>query len=335
MTTATLTGIQRAALVLLQLDQRHAAEVMKHFTDAEVEEIAAEIVRMRSVEAEVADGALSDVYDAIVTRRFSGGRTVAAGLLEATFGTDRAAGVMSRLGSTIAGQQFEFLETVEDMHVVRLLDGEHPQTVAVVLAHLRPERSSSLLTALPPEMRAEIARRIATTDSPAPEAVSIVAETLRQRSGAVLATRDAADAIGGVPPLVTILNHSDKSTESAVLEGLDALDPELAEQVRAQLLTFADVVLVDDLDMQRVLRAIDPVDLAVALKGASPEVTEKVRSNISSRNVEILDEEMARPVRLRSSQVEDARAEVVRTMRELEAAGDLVVVRGGEDGYVD
>ncbi|TDE94733.1 flagellar motor switch protein FliG [Occultella glacieicola] len=336
-TDTELTGVQKVALLLMQLEQERAAKVMQRFTEAEAEEITAEIVRLRRVDRSVADAVVTEVHDSTITSRFRsrGGKDVATGLLEASFGSERAAGVMTRVESSMAGQQFEFLDTVEDPHLVQLLEGEHPQTVAIVLAHLRPERASGVLSVLPDHLRPQLARRIATMGPSSPEAVSIVAETLKQRVGAATASREAADNVGGVVPLVEIINRADKRTETAVLEGLDQLDPDLAEEVRAQLLTFADVVHVEDLDMQKVLRGIDPAMLAIALRGATPAISDKITANISSRNREILDEETARPVRLRASQVEDARNEVVLAMRRLEASGELVVVRGSEDRYVD
>ncbi|WP_163541799.1 flagellar motor switch protein FliG [Occultella kanbiaonis] len=336
-TDTDLTGVQKAALLLMQLDTERAAKVMQQFSEAEAEEITAEIVRLRRVDPAVADAVISEVHDSTITGRFRsrGGKDVATGLLEASFGSERAAGVMTRVESTMAGQQFEFLETVEDPHLLQLLDGEHPQTIALVLAHLRPERASGALAALPDQLRPQLARRIATMGPTSPEAVSIIAESLKQRAGAAAASREPADTVGGVAPLVEIINRADKRTETAVLEGLDRLDPELAEEVRARLPTFADVVHVDDLDMQQVLRGIDPATLAIALRGAAPAITDKITGNISARNREVLEEEAARPVRLRASQVEDARTEVVLAMRNLEASGDLVVVRGSEDRYVD
>ncbi len=335
--TGSLTGVQKVALTLMQLDKDNAAALLSRFSETEAAEITAAIMQMQRVAPDVADAAIAEVHDAAVTGRYRtrGGKDIALGLLEASLGSERAAGVMSRAETTMAGQQFDFLDGVENHHVVQILEAEHPQTIALVLAHLRPQRAAGLLAALPEQVRPDIARRIAATQSPSPEAVAVVADAIRQRTGAVLAAKDPSEAVGGLPPLVNIINHSDKRTETSVLDGLDELDPELAEQIRSQLLTFMDVVHVDDMDLQRVLRGVDATVLAVALKGAPQPVVDKVRQNISARNAELLDEEMARPVRLRSSQVEDARAEVVSVMREMEAAGELVVNRDGEDGYVD
>lgn len=337
LTKGRLTGVQKVALTLMQLDKENAAALLARFTESEAAEITAAILQMQRVDAEVADDAISEVHDAAVTGRYRtrGGKDVALGLLEASLGSERAAGVLSRAETTMAGQQFDFLDAVENHHIVQILEGEHPQTVALVLAHLRPARASRLLAALPEQSQPDIARRIATTQSPSPDAVALVADAIQQRSGAALAAKDPSEVVGGLPPLVDIINHSDKRTETSVLEGLDRIDPELAEQIRAQLLTFVDVVYVDDLDLQQVLRGIDPTVLAVALKGAAQPVIDKVRRNISARNGEVLEEELARSIRLRTSQVEDARAEIVSVMREMEAAGELVVHRDDEDGYVE
>ena len=332
-----LTGTQKVAIVLMNLDPVRASSVMKQFSDIEAEEITSEIIRLRRVDPDLADKALGEFHELATTGRLGsrGGRDVAQGLLEASFGTERAAGVLSRVASSMAGRAFEFLDEAEPAQIVTLLDGEMPQTCALVLAHLRPAHASKVMAGFPGDLRTEVARRIATMTSATPESIALVAQSLKERSAAVVAPNAAAEVVGGVQPLVDIINRSDINTERAVLAGLDELDPELAEEVRSRMLTFGDIVKLEKRDVQQVLRGIDSVVLAVAMKGAAEPVMATIRENLSERNRELLDDEIRTMGPTRKSQVEEARADVVRAIRELEESGGITVHRSEEDGFVD
>ncbi|MCU1546858.1 MAG: fliG [Homoserinimonas sp.] len=331
-----LTGTQKVAVVLMNMDQVRAAEVLKQFSEAEAEEITAEIIRLRRVDPTVAERAIAEFHEITVKGGWNarGGRDFAAGLLEATFGSERAAGVMNRVASSMAGKSFEFLDTAEPGQMRTLLDGELPQTIALVLAHLRPEQASPVLAGLDDSLRTDVAQCIATMGTATPEAVRVVADTLKVRAGAVVASRETVEVVGGVQPLVEIINRADVSTERALLEGLELRDPELAEEVRSRMLTFADIVKLERKDVQQVLRGIDVAVLAIAMKGSLENVTEVIRTNLSERNREILDDEIANLGPMRMSQVEEARADIVRAIRNLEAEGSITVQRADEDEYV-
>lgn len=184
-------------------------------------------------------------------------------------------------------------------------------------------------------LRSDVAHSIATMGSPAPEAVRVVAESLKLRGGAI-GSRHKSDAVGGIQPLVDIINKSDSGTERSVMEGLDAKDPVLALELRNRMVSFSDIITLERKDVQQVLRGVDASVLAVALKGASEAMIETVTTNVSGRNQEILRGEMDATGPVRSSQVEEARAEIVRAMRALEADGVITLRRGdGDDSFVE
>jgi flagellar motor switch protein FliG len=328
-----LTGTQKVAVVLMNLEQAHAARVLSQFSDAEAEDIVSEIIRMRRVDPDAAEQALTEFHTATTSGRLGarGGRDFATGLLETTFGSERAAGVMQRVTSSMAGESFEFLNDIEPHQIISLLDGEMVQTTALVVAHLRPAHASSVLAGLPPALRTDVAVHIAGMTSATPESIALIAASLKARSAAVVSPRNTMQVVGGVQPLVDIINRSNAATERAILEGLDARDPRLAEEVRSRLLTFADIVRLAQRDIQLVLRGIDVQVLAVALKGASEPVQERILSNLSERNRTLVREEADLLGAVRASQVEDARAEVVGAIRALEEAGSITVLRGDEE----
>lgn len=324
-----LTGTQKAAIVLMQIDKASAALVLQKFSEAEAEEIVAEIVRLNRVDPEVAEQVISDFHGMITSGRPAarGGHDFAAGLLEASFGSERAAGVMDRLASSMAGKSFEFLDSADTGQIAALMEGEMPETIALILAHLKPQQASAVMAGLSGELRIDVAQAIATMGSANPDAITIVADILKVRAGAVVSTKDTVEVRGGVQPLVDIINRADVTTERHILDELDRRDPELAEEVRARMLTFADIVKLERRDVQKVLRGIDVAVLALAMKGAPTTVAEVIETNVSERNLEILQAEIASLGMVRTSQVEEARAEIVRSIREMEAEGSITVRR--------
>ncbi|HEY3438471.1 MAG TPA: flagellar motor switch protein FliG [Actinotalea sp.] len=333
---ALLTGTQKAALILIQLGRDQAARVMSQFDDTEIEELTTEIARLERVDQKTADGVLEEFYERSLggsSPSSRGGLGVAQALLEASVGRDRAAGMMERLATSLQGQPFEFLQYADARQVVSLLSGEHPQTVALVLAHLRPDHASAIMTGLPPQTQGEVAHRIALMERASPDVVTVVAENLQRKATAVLTPQEMS-AVGGVQPLVEIINRADPTTEKLILEGLEARDQSLAEEVRSRMFVFTDIVLLEDRAIQLVLRGVEMSSLATALKGAGDEVKDKILRNLSERARENLVEEieLLGPVRL--SMVEDARAAVVQVIRKLEESGQIVIRREGEDEYV-
>lgn len=331
---ATLTGTQKAAMVLLQLGRDRAARVMAQLDVAEIEELTAEILRLEHVDQAVADEVLDEFYEVSLSGPgVGGGLGYAQHLLEASIGRDQAAGMIDRLQSTMAGQRFDFLQNADARQVLSLISGEHPQTIALVLAHLRPDHASAILAGLAADLQAEVAHRIALMERASPDVVAVVADSLRRNASTVLTPQELS-AVGGVQPLVEIINRADPMTEKLILEGLQERDEALAEEVRSRMFVFGDIVLLEDRAMQLVLRQVETGELSVALKGVGDEVRDKILRNLSERARENLLEEveLLGPVRL--SQVEDARASIVQVIRRLEEGGQIVIRREGEDEYV-
>lgn len=328
-----LTGRQTAAVVLMNIDRAAAIEVMKHLSEPEAEAITAEIIGLQDLDAATTAQALGD-FQRLAAGHLPparGGRDIAATLLEASFGAERAAALLGRVGS--ANSAFDFLGAADPAQVAGLLDGELPQTAALVLAHLPTDEAAAVLAALPEATRTDVAHAIATMGTASQDAIAIVAESLKARTG-VLAARDAPERLGGVAPLVEIINRSDASIEKALLESIESRDRPLADDIRSRMFTFADIVRLDDRDAQRVLRGVDIRTLALALKGANEGIAEIIRRNVSERNRENLESESRALGPVRVSQVEEARAEIVHLLRGMESEGEISVQRSEEDEYV-
>jgi flagellar motor switch protein FliG len=217
---------------------------------------------------------------------------------------------------------------------VTFLADEHPQTIALVLAHLGPGQSAMVLSGLDQKAQADVARRIALMEQAGPDVIRLVERELDRRMSTVIGPQELS-AVGGVPPLVAIINRADRSTERMILEGLESVSPDLAEQVRAQMFIFEDITTLDDPAIQLVLRNVDSNDLALALKGTSALVREKIMKNLSSRAAENLLEEIELLGPRRLSEVEEAQAKVVTEIRALEQSGKIVIARGSDDAFVE
>lgn len=326
-----MSGLRKAAIVLLNMDRSASAEVLRHLGETRAEMLASELTQLGGVDVSATARALGEfrriASGAAVPSR--GGEELATGLLETAFGREKAIGMVGRVMSQGA-VSFDFLNAADPAQLATILDGELPTTVAVVLANLRADRAAAVLAALPDPLLTDVAQAIATMGVATQDAISIVAESLRSRTG-VFAMRDAHEAIGGVQPLVEIINRSDTALEKALLASLEDRDLALAEDIRSRMVTFADIARLEDRDAQRVLRGLDLRLLALALKGADEQVAEVINRNMTERNRESLAEEAKAlgPVRVR--QVDEARAQIVRTIRELEAAEEITISREDDE----
>jgi len=331
-----LTGAQKAAVFLLQMGKERSARVLQALREQEVEELLTEVARLDGVDADVADHVLDEFRDLAAARRYftQGGMSFAAEILEATMGPAKAREVLERLSASLIELPFEFLRRADPRQVLTYLQDEHPQTITLVLAHMHPDHAAMVLGGLPEALQSDVAHRLATMDRTSPDVIARVEEVLERRLSSLIQSSDFS-AAGGVQPLVEILNRSDRATERLILEGLETRNLDLAEEVRSRMFVFEDIVTLDDRSVQMVLREVDAKHLAVALKGVRDDVRQKILDNMSSRaSTNLLDEiELLGPVRLKS--VEGAQADIVRVIRALEEAGQVVVQRGaGNDEFV-
>jgi flagellar motor switch protein FliG len=329
-------GVRKAAIVMLQLGRERAASVLSHLNEAEVEQISAEIARLESVASEESAGVLAEFRQLMTARRHivQGGLDFARAVLEESLGADRASEIVQRLTAMAIQLPFQFLHRADPVQLRSFIGNEHPQVVALVLAHMTAEKASLVLSGLPPDQQAEIAHRIAVMDRTSPEIVRKVEAVLERRLSSVLQPTETS-RVGGLDPLVDIINRSDRSTERQIVDGLEGLDAQLAEEVRSRMFLFEDIVALDDRAVQQVLRQVDTAELALALKGVAEPVRAKITANLSERAAENLLEEveLLGPVRL--AQVEEAQQSVIRTIRTLEEKGEIMVRRGGDDEFVD
>ena len=340
MTTTTaspleLTGVQKVAVLLMQMDKDRSAAVLRQLREAEVADIMAEVAQLNRVEIDAAQSVLMEFHHLASARAHvaNGGIGVARELLVASLGEAKADEILARLTAIIQRAPFEFIRKADPRQVLQFLQDEHPQTIALVLAHMYPDHAAMVLSGLHEELQRDVARRVATMDTTTPEAIEHVEAILERKLSSVLQSSDLSTA-GGVQALVDILNRSDRGTERLILESLEYEDVELADEVRQLMFVFEDIGQLDDRSVQLVLRQVDAKDLAVALKGVRTDVREKILRNMSERAAANLAEEidLLGPTRIKA--VEEAQAGVVRVIRALEEAGQIVLTRGADEYVV-
>jgi flagellar motor switch protein FliG len=331
MNLATL-GVRKAAIILIQLGRDKAGEVLSHLSDAEVEAISAEIASLDVVDA-AESGAVLAEFTEMATARANiahGGLAFARTMLEQSLGADRANEIMDRLQAAAVKMPFQFLHRADPSQVRTFIADEHPQVIALVLAHMTPDKASMVMAGLPSHLQAETAHRIAVMDRTTPEIIRAVEANLERKLSSVLQPSELS-RVGGVDPLVNIINRSDRVTERQIVEGLESLDAELADEVRSRMFMFEDIVHLDDRSVQLVLRQVNEAELALALKGVSESVRSKITSNLSTRAAETLIEEVDLLGAVRLTQVEEAQQGVIRKIRQLEEQGQIMVHRSGSE----
>lgn len=334
-TATTLSGLRKAAIMLVQMGKQQSAKVMAQLRQSEVEELTAEIMRLGPIDVETADSVLTEFQNMALANKYAhqGGIQYAKEVLEATLGAEAAEALISRLAAGFVEMPFTFLQKADPRQVLSFVQDEHPQTIALVLAHMPATMASQILGGLAGELQADVAHRIAIMDRTSPDIIRQVEETLERKLSSVLQPSDLS-TVGGLQPLVDIINRSDRATERLIMEGLTARDPALAEEVRSKMFMFEDITTLDDRAVQLVLRQVETADLATALKGVREDVREKVTRNLSERAAENLIEEIELLGAVRLRQVEEAQAKIVQVIRTLEESGQIMIRRGDDDEFV-
>lgn len=330
-----LSGVERAAALLVSLGRDVAAEILKHLDEASIERLTAEMARIdRLSPAEREDligGFLIDLRKE--KKRVRGGQETARELLAGAFGTERAEEVMARSGSVDFKKEFQYLAEVPDEVLLGFIRDEHPQTIAVVLSYLPPEKSAVLLKGLPPETGKQVVIRMAKMERAAPEAVVRIAKTLRkkydhyQKEGQGLTS-------GGMNSLIEILGHMSGDDERTILATLDTTLPGISQQIREQMFSFDNILHLSNKEVRILIDEVGDDDLiARALKGAGDDLRFKFLRNMSQNRATDIIQEMEALGAVRLSEVEDYRGKIVAVMRALHENG-VISVKTGSDVVV-
>ena len=329
-----ITGVQKAAILLIALGPDKSSNVFKHLKEDEIEQLTLEIANTRSVSPAMKDAVLDEFYEVCLAQQYiaEGGIGYAKDLLEKALGSERAKDVIGKLTASLQVRPFEFVRKTDASQLLNFIQDEHPQTIALILSYLSSNQASAIISALSPEKQTDVAKRIAQMDRTSPDVIKEVEKVLEQKL-ASLVNQDYT-IVGGVDSIVDILNTVDRGTEKHIMESLEIEDPELADEFRKKMFVFEDILSLDDRSIQRVLREVDNNELAVALKGSNEEVQNLIFSNLSKRLATMIREDMDFMGPVRMKDVEEAQQKIVNIIRKLEDSAEIIISRGGGDEIV-
>ena len=330
----SLKGLQKAAILLIALGPERSAGIFKHLKEDEIEELTLEIANTRSVTPQIKEQIIDEFYEVCLAQQYiaEGGINYARDLLEKALGAEKAMDVIGKLTASLQVKPFEFIRKTDPSQLINFIQDEHPQTIALILSYLSASQAAMILSGLPAERQADVAKRIAVMDRTSPDVIKEVEKVLESKM-ASLVNQDYT-IIGGVDAVVEVLNTVDRSTERHIMETLEIEEPELADEIRKKMFVFEDVLLLDDRAIQRVLRDVDNNDMAIAMKNANEQVQNAIFDNLSKRLAVMIKEDMEFMGPVRMKDVEEAQQKIVNIIRKLEDSGEIVISRGGGDEIV-
>jgi len=335
---AVSPGVHRAAQLLIALGAEAAAAISGHLSDSELEDISAEIVALGSISPGDKRTVIKEFYATAMAREYiaQGGEDYAREMLINSLGERKAKAIMARFRGMTDSSAFAMLSNVDAPSITNFLKKEHPQTIALVLSSLSTSQAAQILTQLPEDVRTTVAYRMATIERPSAEVIGEIRGVL----GDYIDTnfQDMSMKFGGTTHVAETFNEIEQSVWKGILDEIEEEDPKIAEEIKTQMFTFADLVLLDNKSIQSVLKEVDSKDLALALKGAGAEVKDLIFRNMSKRAMTAIKEEMEYMGAVRVSEVEGAQARIIEVVRNLDAEGAIYIEgRGGgkQDGLIE
>ncbi|MCR4679187.1 flagellar motor switch protein FliG [Lachnospiraceae bacterium YSD2013] len=333
-TDEKISGLQKAAILLITLGPERSAAIFKHLKEEEIEELTLEIANTRSITPQLKESVLDEFYEICLAQQYisEGGIGYARELLEKALGSDKALDVIGKLTASLQVKPFEFVRKTDASQLLNFIQDEHPQTIALILSYLSSSQAALIISALPPDRQSDVAKRIAVMDRTSPDVIKEVEKVLESKLASLI--NQDYTIIGGVDAVVDILNTVDRGTEKHIMETLEIEEPELADEIRKKMFVFEDILLLEDRAIQRVLREVDNNDLAIALKNANEQVQTAIFNNLSKRLAVMIKEDMDFMGPVRMKDVEEAQQKIVNIIRKLEDSAEIVISRGGGDEIV-
>ncbi|GET12149.1 flagellar motor switch protein FliG [Ligilactobacillus agilis] len=332
---AEMDGFKKAAILMISLGTETSSQVMKHLPADVIQKVSYEIANTDVVSPEEKDQVLNDFVNTAQARQYvlDGGIDYAKNVLKQALGPQKAKEVIDLLTQIQYRERpFNIARKADEQQLVNLLLDEHPQTIALVLCYIQPDKAARVLSEFPKELQVDVAERIGTISSTSPKIIHRIEKVMESKFSTLI--ENDSEKVGGVKALVDILNSASRSTEKSILGDLEKTQPTLAGEVKASLFTFEDIITLDKMDVQKVLRDVANDVLALALKGSNDDIKNFIYENLSNRAVDNLKEELEFMGPTRLSAVEEAQQEIVGVIRKLDEAGEIYIGRGEEDAVV-
>lgn len=335
-TALQLSGAKKAAILMVILGEERCAPVIRCLNEQEIQRVSREVARVSSLVAQEGEAVLEEFQQMLSAREYmrSGGMEYARKMLLSAFGPEQGQRLMEQLMKSIDAENanFDALQRADPQQLAKFIHSEHPQTIALVLAHLNPAQAASLLFSLPPELRGDVAQRMANLDQISPDIIARIAAVIGQKLKAL--GQVSRETYGGVRAVAEMFNHLDTNSSKEVLEAMESSSPNLVESIRHLMFVFEDLLQLDATAVKEVLTRVDRKNLTIALKGTSDKLKDHFIKEMSQRGGEMLREDMDAlgPVRIRD--VETAQQQMISLVRQMEAEGVISLKGAGNDQYV-
>ena len=329
-----LTYAQKAAAVIVSLGADKASLLYQYMEPEDLEALTLEVARLGMLDAEVTEAVLTEFYQACMTNKAvtEGGLEYAKTVLEKAFGQQAAISLLEKVTKSLKNREFAFLNKAEVKSLFSALQSERPQTMALVLSYVDPDKAAGVIEQLPPERQIRVVEAIATMESASPAAIKIIEKEMERKFSSIVTSGNVK--VGGIDYVASIMNNLDRSSEKSIFDGLSVNNAELADEIRKRMFVFEDIITMDDRSCQRFIRDCDQRDLVLSLKTANSEVANKLFTNMSARMAESVRDDLEITSNVRMKDVEDAQQRIVGIIRDLEEKGEIVILKGGKDDII-
>ena len=333
-TAQELTYAQKAAAVIVSLGTDKASQLYQYMEPEDLETLTLEVARLGMLDATTTEEILTEFYQSCMTNKAvtEGGLEYARAVLEKAFGSQTALMLLEKVTKTLKNREFAFLNKADIKSLFSALQNERPQTIALVLSYVDPDKAAGVVEQLEPERQIKVVEAIATMESASPAAIKIVEAEMERKFSSIITSNNVK--VGGIDYVAGIMNNLDRSSEKSIFDGLTERNAELADEIRKRMFVFEDIITMDDRSIQRLVRDCDPRDLVLALKAANSEVSNKLFSNMSSRMAESIRDDLEITTNVRMKDVEDAQQRIVDIIRSLEERNEIIILKGGKDDII-
>ena len=325
---------QKAAAVIVSLGTEKASLLYQYMDPEDVEALTLEVARLGMLDAGTTEAVLEEFYQSCMTNKAvtEGGLEYARAVLEKAFGAQAATNLLDKVTKSLKSREFAFLSKAEVKSLYSALQSERPQTMALVLSYVDPDKAAGVIEQLPPERQIRVVEAIATMESASPAAIKIIEKEMERKFSSIVTSSNVK--VGGIDYVADIMNNLDRSSEKSIFDGLSVNNAELADEIRKRMFVFEDIITLDDRAVQRVLANCDQRDVVLALKSANTEVSNKLFSNMSARLAESIRDDLEITTNVRMKDVEDSQQRIVGIIRDLEEKGEIVILKGGKDDII-
>ena len=329
-----LTPPQKAAAVIVSLGADKASGLYQFMEPEEIEALTLEVARLGMLDSEQTEAVLTEFYQNCMTSKAvtEGGLEYARTVLEKAFGNQTALALLEKVTKSLKNREFAFLDKADVKALFSALQNERPQTMALVLSYVDPDKAAGVIEQLEPRRQIKVVEAIATMESASPTAIKTIEAEMERKFSSIITQSNVK--VGGIDYVAGIMNNLDRSSEKSIFDGLSAHNSELADEIRKRMFVFEDIITMDDRSVQRFVRDCDPRDLVLALKTANADVANKLFTNMSARMAESIRDDLEVTTNVRMKDVEDAQQRIVGVIRDLEERNEIIIMKGGKDDII-